>query len=335
MNDVVAQGGGTLRVPPGDYDFAMRKVIDLGGAAVEITGHGKGVSVLRCNNADGIWWFSNSSAESALSVRRLTMAPNRGGNAGTALRVDNPALSTDPDRCSLEMHSVDFQPTDSLVDYFQVHVRGAYLKHARFDDVFIRGVRGSGWEAGWKLAEYGFDLSNGDGAAFVNCYSKNNQYGFWLSKYRGAVVFDRCNGVQNHTGMRVNALAEETCTVDVLHCHINTFVRNLKIISVDRLSVLELASYVQNEIPNPDTFKDIVVRDCTDVSILGCAFNQPFALNRVQIDLIGSTQGVLIKGNVFNGPYWDGTGNTTTVDMDTSVSDVEETQNLYPPEPQW
>ncbi|WP_144413751.1 autotransporter-associated beta strand repeat-containing protein [Kiritimatiella glycovorans] len=335
LNDIISRGGGTLRVPPGNYDFASRRVIDLGGAAIEIRGHGKGVSVLRGNNSDGVWWFNNSYAASALAIQDLTFAPNNGGNAGTALEVDNPALPTDPDLSTLEMRSVDFQPTDSLVDYFQVHVRGAFLQNARFDDVFIRGVRGSEWDGDWKLAEYGFDLSDGDGAAFVNCYSKNNQYGFWLSRYRGAVVFDRSNAVQNHTGMRVAAPADAICTVDVLHCHINTFVRNLKIIRADRLSVLELASYVQNEIPNPDTFKDIVITDSTDVSILSCAFNQPFALNRVQIDLIGSTQGVLIQGNVFNGHYWNGTGNTVTVDMDAGVSDVDETQNLYPPEPQW
>jgi autotransporter-associated beta strand protein len=335
LTDLVALGGGTLRVPPGDYDFASRREIDLEGRAVEIAGHGKGVSVLRCNNAEGIWWFNNSSGDSALVIRELTLTPNTGGSAGTALRIDNPSLSADPDLCSLEMRSVDFVPPNYLVDYFLRHVQAVRLKNAVFDDVFVHGVRGSDWDGGWKLSEYGFYLSEGDGAAFVNCYSKNNRYGYWLHDYKGAVVFDRSNGVQNERGIRVKAIATEPCTVDVLYCHINTFVNNLRVINADRVRVVELASYVQNSIPNPDWFKDIVINDCTDVLISGCAFNQPFALNRIQIDLTGTTQDVVIRGNIFNGQYWNGTGNTTAVGVGVGVSGVVETLNLYPPVPQW
>jgi len=335
LADLVALGGGTLHVPPGVYDFASRKEIDLAGQAVEIVGHGKGVSVLRCNNADGLWWFNNTSGESALTIRELTLVPNTGGSAGTALRIDNPALSTDPDRCSLAMRAVDFQPADVFADYFLVHVQGTRLKNAIFDDVYVHGVRGSEWDGDWKLSEYGFYLMEGDGAYFVNCYSKNNRYAYWLDDYKGAVVFDRSNGVQNERGIRVNAVTAETCTVEVLYCHINTFVNNLSIFNADRVSVIDLASYVQNNIPNPDPFKDIEINDCTDVLISGCAFNQPFALNRVQIHLADATQDVTIRGNIFNGQYWNGTGNTTAVLRDTGVSNVSETLNLYPAVPQW
>lgn len=347
LTNLVDLGGGNLRIPPGDYLFASRQVIDLENCTIEIAGYGKGVSVLRGVNADGILRFNNSTSESALTVRELTMVPDTGGNAGTALQIDNPSLSTNSGLCSLSLSHVDFQSADVFADYFERYVVASGLKNAVFDNVFIMGARGSYWEegeeeyAGWRLSESGFDLSNGDAAGFKNCYSKNTRSGYALSDYKGAVIFDRCNGVQNLEGIRVNALASESCTVEITGSHINTFSNNVTVVNADRVNITGLASYVQNYIPNPTLFTDLMIENSSDVTVYGCAFNQPFAYNRVQIHLAGTTQGAVIQGNVFNGQYWDvdkndiGDGNTSAVLQDAGVTDVTETLNQYPPEPIW
>jgi autotransporter-associated beta strand protein len=336
LTNLVDLGGGTLRVPPGDYEFTSRQVIDLENCTIEIAGYGKGVSVLRCVSADGIWQFDNSTGESSLTVRELTMEPDTGGNAGTALSIGNPSLSTNSALCSLSLLHVDFQSADPFADYFERHVVASGLKNAVFENVFVMGVRGSDWDnEGWRLSESGFDLSNGDGARFKNCYSKNTRSGYALSDYKGPVIFDRCNGVQNLAGVRVTALASGSCTVDITGSHVNTFSNNITVVNADRVDITGLASYVQNEIPNPTLFTDIMIENCADVTVYGCAFNQPFAYNRVQIHLTGTTQGAVIQGNIFNGQYWNGTGSTRAVLQDPGVTDVTETLNQYPPTPIW
>ncbi len=324
---VALNGSGTVNIPPGTYDFDARRTIDLKNASVSLVGCGKGVTVLRCRNSTGIWWFSNSGDASQLSVFDLTFTAAASGSAGTALQINNPSLTSNTSICSLHMERVGFEPEAIGTDFFTRHIYTTYLMKPVFIDVFVttRGMTDS--------SQSGFRINYGHGATFENCYSKGNSTGWELTNSRGDILFNRCNPVNNDTGMKITALAAETCTVAVLGVHVNTLDTNLEIYRADRVTIENAASYTSAT----NAFTDFYLEDCSDVEIVGCEFHQPYTAIRTMVHLAGTTRDVLIKYNIFNGKTTDPNGNSQITDVliESGVSNVTQQDNLSPPTHQW
>jgi hypothetical protein len=327
LEAVAANGSGTVLVPPGTYDFDARRTIDLKNASVSLIGCGKGVTVLRCRNSTGIWWFSNSLDSNQLSISDLTLVAGASGSAGTAIQINNPSLTSNTDICSLHMERIGFEPEVPGTDFFYRHIFTTYLMNSEFIDVFVttRGMRES--------SESGFRINYGSGAYFENCYSKGNGTGWVLTNFKGAVGFNRCNAVDNVTGFKTTALAAENCTVAVLGVHVNTLDTNLEIYRADQVTIENAASYTSAT----NAFTDFYLEDCTDVDIVGCEFHQPYTAVRTMVHLAGATSDVLIKYNIFNGKTTDpnGNGQITDVLVESGVSNVTQQDNLSPLTHQW
>ncbi|QHI70770.1 glycosyl hydrolase family 28-related protein [Tichowtungia aerotolerans] len=327
LRTVVACGRGTVLVPPGTYDFDARKTIDLLDASVTLVGSGKGVTVLRCRNSTGIWWFPNSGNGSQLSISDLTFMPGASGSSGTAIQINNPSLTSNTNICSLYMERVGFESEERLVDFFHRHIYTTYLMNPVFIDVFITSFGMT------DVSESGFRINYGSGAYFENCYSKGNDLGWTLTNYKGCVVLNRCNPVGNDTGIQVAALADEECTVDVLGAHVNTVDTNIEIYRADRVYIENAASYTSTT----NAFTDFYLDDCTDVDIVGCEFHQPYTAIRTMVHLAGTTRDVLLKQNIFNGKTADPNGNSLITDVliEAGVSNVTQQDNLSPLTHQW
>lgn len=324
---VALNGSGTVYVPPGVFDFDVRKTIDLKNADISLIGCGKGVTVLRCRNATGIWWFSNSQDSNQLSIYDLTFTAGASGNAGTAIQINNPSLTSNTNICSLYMERVGFEPEEMGTDYFCRHIYTTYLMNPGFIDVFVttRGMT--------DYSESGFRINYGHGATFENCYSKGNDTGWELTNYRGDVVFNRCNPVGNYTGMKVTALTAEDCTVAVLGMHVNTLETNLEVYRADQVVIENAASYTSAT--NSNAFTDFYIKDCTDVDIVGCEFHQPYTDVRTMVHLAGTTSDVLLKYNIFNGRPTSPSQTVNDVLIEAGVSNVTQQDNLSTPTHQW
>lgn len=324
---IVNDGGGTLHVPAGVFDFAHRRQIDLKGSTVDIVGSGKGVTVLKCTNSSGIWWFRNTQNTNQLLISDLNVEAAAGGSAGTAFQINNPSLTSNAEICSLYMDRVGFVVEQVGVDYFFRHVFTTYLKNPVFIDVFVTS---SGMT---DSCESGFRINYGDGAYFENCYSKGNGSGWMLTNYKGGIVLNRCNAVANDTGIHITGIPAETCTVHLLGIHVNTEEKNVSIIDADQVCIENAASYVQ-DIQTP--FTDFYILNSANVQIVGCEFHQPYDPYRTMIHLAGTTHDVSIKQNIFNGKYW-GTGASSVINVlkDSGVANVTEFDNLDPPSHQW
>jgi hypothetical protein len=328
IDTVAAHGGGTVRIPPGIYDMDSHRTVDLRNASVVLAGSGKGVTVLRCRNSTGIWWFSNSQNSSQLAIYDLTFTAAASGNAGTAIQIDNPSLTSNTNRCSLHMERVGFEVEERGVDFFCRHIYTAYLMNPVFIDVFVTSL------GMMDRSESGFRIHYGRGATFENCYSKGNHTGWDLTEYKGDILFNRCNPVGNYFGIQITALADEECTVALLGVHANTVETNLAIYRADRVTIKNAASYCYE---SAAAFTDFYIRDCSNVEIVGCEFHAPYTGTRTMVHLAGNTGGVLIKQNIFNGKTADPNGNSGIIDVriDSGVSHVTQQDNLSPPAHQW
>jgi hypothetical protein len=322
---VALNGSGTVRVPPGIYDFDARRTIDLKNADVSLIGCGKGVTVLRCRNSTGIWWFPNSGNRSQLSIVDLTFAAGASGNAGTAIQINNPSLTSNTNLCSLYMERVGFEPEVMGTDYFYRHIYTTYLMNPVFIDVFVttRGMT--------DYSESGFRINYGHGATFENCYSKGNHTGWTLTNYKGDVLFNRCNPVGNYIGIQVAALAAQDCTVAALGVHVNTFETNLEIYRADQVMIENAASYTSAT----NAFTDFYLEDCSSVDIVGNEFHQPYTDVRTMVHLAGTTSGVLLKYNIFNGRPTSPSPTVNDVLIEAGVSNVTQQDNLSTPTHQW
>lgn len=322
LTNLVARGGGTLYVPAGSYDFTSRKTIDLKGVSVTIAGGGKGVTKILCDNSTGIWWFNNTVNSNQLILSDLTfVASNNGGDAGTAIQINNPTntpYNSNTNLCSLRMEHVDFQVTTTAADFFSHFIYSSYLQQPRFVDVFVNG---------WGVLpppEDGFRINYGNGAYFENCYSKNVGLAFTLSNYRGAVTFSRCLAVGVTNGFQVVANQGENCVVNIWDCHSNPAFDDVslgvKVRFANGVSIKNHASYVGGAVTN--SYNDFYIDTCTNVTITGSIFHQPYCANRTLIRLTGSTRNVLIQHNIFN-------ARGTNV-FDATVSGVTTNQNDTP-----
>ncbi len=342
LTNIVFNGGGTLTVPAGTYKFSSRERIDLANKTVAISGKGKGVSRLASTNADGIWWFDNTSNSNKLSISNLTFVAANGGNSGTALQINHNSLCPDDSVCNLLMEHVGFDVDSSGTDYFAKHIYTSYLQSPVFIDVLIEGS---------KSSESGFRINYGNHAYFNNCYCWSAEKGFSLLNYKGDVIFDRCNAVGDAVGVEVVALSSENCTVDLLQLHLNNTTNNIRVKNADEVNIINVASYVK-AIVTP--FTDIIIDNCAQVVIRAGAFHQPYNPNRTNIYLKGATSGVIIKQNIFNtcggwrpgddmapeyleaaGPYLDSNGAFSNLVVhlvqDASVSDVTSIENIDTP----
>ena len=327
LDAVAVHGSGTVTVPPGTYDFDVYRAVDLRNASVTLAGSGKGVTVLRCRNSNGIWWFSNSQNRSELSMYDLTFIAGASGNAGTAIQINNPSLPSNTNICSLYMERVGFEPEEIGTDFFYRHIYTTYLMNPVFVDVFVttRGMT--------DFSDSGFRINYGSSAYFENCYSKGNHTGWELTNYKGDITFNRCNPVGNYIGMKVTALAAEDCTVAALGVHVNTLNTNLEIYRADQVIIENAASYTSAT----NAFTDFYLQDCTDVSLVGCEFHQPYTAIRTMVHLAGTTRDVLVKHNIFNGKTTDpnGNGSITDVLIESGVTQVIQQDNLSPSTHQW
>ena len=320
---VVADGGGSVLVPSGEYQFDSMITVDLKSAQVELRGEGTGTSRIVSANTNGIVWFNNTANDNQLIIRNISFVSGLSG-AGTALQINNPLLCTNESICSLLMENVLLAPPDWTTNYFNRVIYTSFLQSPRFINVLANGPYGS--DAPDLPTESGFRINFGNNLYFENCYSKNKKVGYLLGNISGTVVFDRCNAVDVYTGVVVNCIGAADSSVTNMNFHINARVSGMEIRNADHVSVLYGAPYWD---PRDVPYTDITVENCADVKIAGNVFhvnntNPP----RTQIYLKGTTSGVLIKNNIFNAPG-------TRVKQDSGVSNVTVIENIDNPVHVW
>jgi hypothetical protein len=290
LGDIVTAGGGTLVVPCGDYHFTSQTVVDLGATAVTMRGDGTGVSNIHCANTTGLFWFDNTSNGNQLTITGMTFTADEEG--GTALRADNPSL-TSATICNLYMEHVNYRVLTDDVDYFTHSILGSNLQQPQFVNVYV--------DNGMKdYSVDGFRIDNCNSPFFDQCYSKAVGTGVHLTNSKGSVVLQRMYVVGNYVGCQIDADADDDCSVTITDCHSNDYTEGIHIVNADHVSLLEGMSYRQ-EI---EDYTDYILENCSDVTVKSCNFHQSetaTSVGRTMVYLKGTTSGVILRSLIFNG----------------------------------
>jgi hypothetical protein len=315
LGNLIAQGGGTLRVPGGRYRFASCVTGDLQNVSVTIHGGGRGVSEIYGVSSNGLFRFDNTGSSNQLTISDISFLPLI-KNAGTAITVNNPDLCADTNLCNLLMKEVLFETDETREDdYFVGGVDAAYLQNPVFDDVLF--VRDAG-DTNKIISAFGFRLNHANNPYFRNGYSKHAIIGYELTNTTGAVVFDRVNAVGPNIGFQISALTGGTCSVDMRGVHSNCLDQGVDVNGAVGVRIVNWASYQPGESTN---YTDFTVNNCTNVFIEGNVFWLANAPDHTLIALRGTTSDVLIQHNIFN------SSGATVLAQDAGVTGVTLTNN--------
>jgi len=306
LNDIVADGGGTLAVPCGNYDFTNKVTVDLHAAAVTIAGDGAAVSVLNCtsNNTDGVFLFNNTDSCNQLTLKDFTIEAEQLG--GTAIAVFNPSLSTAA-ICSLSMQNVTIMPAVDQVNYFTCHVDAANLK----SPVFYNVVAAAAIRIGYTMTAY--RIATVDSPVFEQTYVKHADVGYRLTGIQGAANFYRAYCSDTRFGYDLAATPAQTATLRMRHFHSGAYDQGINVSDFDQVEILEHMSYAGDV--TSTIFLDQVFTDCANVNIKGTIFHAMVRIPRTMISLKGTTHDVFIEDNIFN-------GRGTAVGQDSTVRGV-------------
>lgn len=318
LNAIVADGGGTLTVPCGNYHFTDRITVDLAATAVTMRGDGTGVSIVHCANTNGLFWFNNTGNGNQLTITGITFTADQTG--GTAVQVDNPSLSSEP-ICNLKMDIFNFMALTTN-SYFAHHILATNLQQPQFINFFIdNGIRGPSID--------GINIDGVNSPTFDHGYTRSVGTGICLANATGHVLDTRVYQVGVDTGLWVNASSATNCTVTMKNCHTNPQWKAVHIIGASQVDLFEGMAYV-SQVDHPYT--DYTLENCTNVSVQGCNFHQVFFADsswRTMIHLKGATSGVLIKNVIFNGA--GATNSATAIRQDPGVTGVTNVMNIIKP----
>ena len=230
LDEVAHAGRGVVLIPPGEYRLARALRAELTGPGIAIRGQGQGVSVLVCDNPDGVFLLHAEWCDTQVTVHDLSILAGREG-AGTALELSSPPRGARNVR-TLTVRHVDIRGTGlPSRRYFDCGVDAPYQWRPLFTSVVVSGPSDPALKADQSDSSPLYRMACGiraDGSyapSFQHCYVWNATTGYSVvteGRDEGPEdsAFYRCFAVGCRTGIDIRTpIPEPQLVID--SCHIN------------------------------------------------------------------------------------------------------------------
>jgi hypothetical protein len=307
IDALAAVGKGLLYVPSGDYriDHCVAASVDQWN--IVIRGDGEGATSIHTYGKEGVFQFKQGNSSSHVTIRDLSFFAHRDG-AGTAIAITQPEGGNQHNR-TLLIQNVEIRGEDRKRDYFDcgIVVLGQY--RPLFSNVVFSGPFGRGVTSDYSenspayRAKCGIRVDGSYAPAFQYCYVWSAQTGYSLVSQKDPgpedAAFYRSFAVTCRVGIDISTPGHEPQLV-VDACHINCRDVGLRISGRGYFQIVNNLMYNDDFKNATPGYTDILLTDCSNGIISGNIFHQPANANRIMIKAAGTTNALLIQGNIFH-----------------------------------
>lgn len=319
-NELAAEGKGVLYIPAGKYMINKKIAVTFSEntkkGSIAILGEGPGISMIICNNEEGIFDLNDLSGLLAFDLRNFGVYANK--NHSTAIRLvsKNEGL---PEYRSLTVRSVDikpYRPTYEENIHFRNGIIATGFSKPLIYNYLFNSIKNRRYSVPFgDMTDYGLYLENCSALTFYYTYVWRARNAIFIKgETNNHSYFFRTRVVENHQGVSViNKKHSEGLWME--NCHVNNGVGNILVENMSKIMFLDNLPYGDSPgIPyGPEEIKifdyDYHLINCRDGAIIGNVYQRPTwdnydplpESNRKAVVLEGDNAGnILIEKNIHN-----------------------------------
>jgi len=304
INAIMANGGGSLYFPPGDYVIKSQISINvnLGDGkekGLSIYGAGRGSTVIRIQNSAGFFkWVLNSAREITFSIGYLTCVADNSGNSGTFIHLEQVPGGNHQYR-DFSAYDIMGVPETVDTDYFDklFYCKGLFRPY--FNSVTSTGPYGPNTSESTRMQGTAvFDVPECYAPTFVGCYAWGCTYGYRyiVNENTGGEggKWDNCVANNNKVGFDIFSTGIEP-GFTIKDCHANCNEANI------RLDGKKYGHIINNLLYNETSskFTDIHLINCETIVLENNIYHFPGNINRTMVNVDKNATRIFIQNEKF------------------------------------
>ncbi|WP_052881563.1 hypothetical protein [Kiritimatiella glycovorans] len=328
LERLIAEGGGVLHIPSGQYDFDSRVSVHGSFSRLTIRGMGASITRLHSRNGEGVLKIEAGNGDAEIGIMDLDIVPTR-ADAGTALELTKPFTEPDEVPYNLLLTNIEFRPNNNETDYFtRVIVAGGWKP--LIDNINSSGLYGPKFNTfEGKRKKYRAESiltlkpSYKPRVRYCNLWAATHGIVIELTDAHEEPTLDGAVSVENAHGIRITKTGDRPLSspVVIVGCHWNNAFSGLVMEHVDRFRLVQNCLYGAWDV-EPD-YRDIRLVDCADGELMANSFW--FGVRqRPLIYIEDDCRDILIRDSYF------GRGcSRTPVVIEEGAQNIEVTRSVY------
>jgi hypothetical protein len=277
LDHLVAQGGGTLQIPSGVYEFHSRVTVEGSFDFLRIEGAGQSLSRLVGLNDEGILKIVSQNAHTVIEIVDLDLPPGK-TNCGTALELIKPYSEPQDRDYNLLLNNLELKPMDMNTCYFtRVFVADGWMP--LLDNINTSGLYGPKFNTfEGKRRKYEAKSI----VTLTKAYKPRIQYcNLWAAEY-GIIIeltdaheqptINTTVSVENAHGIQITKTGNRLLSNPVLidGCHWNNSFYGLVMKDVDSFRLVQNCLYGASDVE--DSYQDIRLINCSNGELVDNSF---------------------------------------------------------------